>query len=458
MLRSSFAATAVAARNTPTAFAHNNGGGNNGGNNGGNVGGIRIDGGGVVSLAMQQDRAGKLDAKRKQALLAQAAPGAISRPSDFRCVSLVTLEQRCTELLEARQPLPNEIKCLGGLTRLDFVFVDPDGRDLIIAGPAEPFAQAESGRWLGLESGRPVLLLDDLLIALRTVNLTNTVGCSIDPTAERLANLQQFLRQNSFPATAEVVQQRFGRMREVLGNHTVRIDGVPADSHFARGLVEADFRMKVLALGLENPGVKGFRSHLAMVKGGNAIQRWWFVPLYDAIHRSADGLSYEFAGQRAQLLGEDELANAAGARSKSAITKISTEAFSKQFTDKFPQLAEKMPVFAGLQQLIDWVVFAALLRQDRIAERIDWAMPVFADEQQLPHETWPTPKETECLLNTKRTGGGLILGQLSGGVTIRPGEVLRQISGRAEETAGLPSRRAQALQRASGEEHPWWWD
>ena len=54
-------------------------------------------------------------------------------------------------------------------------------------------------------------------------------------------------------ARAEILQ-RLDDMAQIMG--------VPEDSHFARGLVEADIRMKVLAIGLENPGVKGFKSHL----------------------------------------------------------------------------------------------------------------------------------------------------------------------------------------------------
>ncbi len=430
--------------------------GNNNNNN--NAGGIRIDAAGVVTMALEHDRGGQLDKKRKAALARQTLPGDISHPSELRTVSLVRLEAACAELLAGGKPLPVELACLAGLTRLDHIFVDVDEKDLLIAGPAEPFVQADSGRRLGLESGRPVLLLDDLVVALRTVAVRQVVGCSIDPVAERLAKLQVFLKQNNSPTTPAVIQQRFRRMQEILGRHDVSVMGVPDDSHFARGLVEADIRMKVLALGLEDPGVKGFRSHLSMAGTGNSLQRWWFVPLYDHISRSEDGLSYEFAGQRAQLLGEDELANAHGERSKAALQKVSTEAFSRQFTEKFPDLAANMPVFAKLQQLIDWTVFTALVKQEQLAEKIDWSMPVFSNADKLPHDVWPVPKQTNCLVNTKRTNTGVVVGQLSGGVVLRPEEILRQITPRGEESAAQTKRRANALDRSQAKDHPWWWD
>ncbi len=432
-----------------TVFGQNN-------NNNNNVGGIRIDADGVVQSAMQHDSGGKLDRKRRAALAKQALPGDISQPSEMRVVSLVRLEAASSELLSTGKELSPDLKCLAGLTRLDRIFVDVEGRDLLIAGPAEPFTQVDSGRIVGLESGRPVLLLDDLLVALRAVPSNHEVSCSIDPVPERLAALQKFLQQNTVPGTPAEIEGRFHQMREVLGNHTVRVTGVPADSHFARGLVEADYRMKLLALGIENPGVKGFKSHFATLKQGNVIQRWWFVPLYDGIARTSDGLAFEFLGQRAQLLGEDELSNAAGQRSAAGVTKLTTREFSKQFTDKFPQLAERMPVFAELQQLIDWTVFAALLQQEQLPAKVQWSMSLFADARRLPHEVWPVPKQTACLINTRETGTGMILGSFSGGVTIRPMDVLRQVAVRVDPA--LQEQKTKALQRTESADHPWWWD
>jgi len=430
---------------------------NNGNNN--DVGGIRIDAEGVVSLAIQQDRGGKLDKRRKAALAKFALPGEVSRPSAARCVSLVKLEAECEKLLAEGKQFTPDMQYMAGLTRIDEIYLNPGEKDLLLCGPAEPFVTSESGRVIGLESGRPVLRLDDLIVALRAVLGEGEIGCSIDPVPERLGNLQAFLKQNSNAATPEIIDQRYRRMREILGQHDVRLFGVPADSHFARGLLEADYRMKTLALGLEQPGVKGFKSHLSLVGSGNAMQRWWFVPLYEEITRSADGLAFGLVGQRAQVLGEDELANAQGQRSQAATSKLSTKAFSKQFTQKLPELAERMPVFAQLQQLIDWTILAALIRQERLADQIDWKMDLFTDADRLPHASFPVPTQTECLINTKVTGTGIVVGQLSGGVTIRPESVLLQMSV-SEQTANteLAERRSKVLERPPAASHAWWWD
>src|SRR5262249_21426206 len=152
------------------------------------------------------------------------------------------------------------------------------------------------GRMIGVDSGRPTLRLDDLLVALRTIPKSNQVGCSIDPVPARLAALQRFIQQGG-PAPIEVVEARFKEMDDILGLQTVRIDGVPPDSHFAALLVEADYRMKRIAIGLEIPRVKGLKSHLSMTgSNGNTMQRWWFVPSYDSISKSSDGQAFQFAG------------------------------------------------------------------------------------------------------------------------------------------------------------------
>lgn len=428
---------------------------NNGNNNNGNVGGIRIDADGVISRALSPDPGGKLRESARAALARKTAIPELHDASPQRYVSLVRLEAECQRQLSAEKTLSLETRCLAGLTRIDFLFVDLERRDLILSGPAEPFTQRESGRWLGTETGRPVLLLDDLVVALRSVQLEQTVGCSIDPDRERLSALYQFLKENSFATTVDVVQQRYQRMVSILGNHQVRIMGVPEDSHFARGLIEADYRMKLLNLGLEKPGVKGFKSHLALVASPQAYQRWWFVPDYDQIVRADDGLAFQLTGQRVKLLGEDQLANENGERKAAGKNKSSTVDYAQQFTDKFPQLAAQMPVFAELQQLVDWTVLAALIRREKFAERIGWAMPLFLDADKLPHETWPVPKEVACLVNTKNSGGSII-GILAGGVTIQPRELLRKVEEQSDASTEFDEARTKLLQHR--DDSRWWCD
>jgi hypothetical protein len=152
-------------------------------------------------------------------------------------------------------------------------------------------------------------------------------------------------------------------MASVLGNQNVSIRGVPEDSHFALALVEADFRMKRIALGLEPAGVPGIRSHLSLLRPqGNSLQRWWFVPMYDPIETDPQRTVFQLRGQRAQLLAQEEISDAGGNRSDSFSTRQSTEKFAQLFTEHFSQLAAKSPVFAELQNLYDLAVLGTILR------------------------------------------------------------------------------------------------
>jgi hypothetical protein len=435
----------------------NNQGNNQGGNNNRNAGGIKIDASGVVSLAIASDASGTLDKKRRELVAKKNLNADLNQAVELRYVSLVEWERAIEQQLAQQKSISDEVFYLAGLQQITDIFVLPETGDLVIAGPAEGFAPDAVGRMIGVNSGRPVLRLDDFVVALRTLVQSRQIGCSIDPVPERLAELQRFIKQGG-PATADVVEARFKKMDDILGMQTVRVDGVPAETHFGVVLVEADYRMKRISMGLENPGVKGLKSHLAMLgAGGNTMQRWWFVPLYDAIYRSEDGLAFRFAGQRLQLLAEEELADADGNRFAAASTRISTKAFAKQFTEKFPELAAKSPIFGELQNLTDWAVLVALIHREKLAERIGWKMASLLDERRLTIPEFNAPKQVPSSVNYKRAGA-MIVGLVGGGVSIVPNQILNKSLTPATESLRLDSVREASATTARSELHRWWWD
>ena len=48
------------------------------------------------------------------------------------------------------------------------MFACPEQKDIVLVGPAEGWKVDHRGTMIGLSTGRPVMLLDDLLVALRT--------------------------------------------------------------------------------------------------------------------------------------------------------------------------------------------------------------------------------------------------------------------------------------------------
>ena len=444
--------------NCVAQFAGGQGGGGQGGGGqgGGNLGGIAIDAAGVVTPAFAKETKVRLNQKRQEALAAENIPGDVNVSSPLRKVSLVRLEQLSREFADQKKHVPVEMQFLAGLQRIDYVFVYPETGDLVIAGPAEGFAPNAIGRVLGTSTGRPPLRLDDLIVALRTVPQSSLVGCSIDPTPEGLARFNDYLKRNSFAATVAVIQQRFREMTRAMGTQNVTVFGVPADSHFASVLVEADYRMKLMSVGLERPKISRWKSHLQLSgTRDNTLQRWWFTPLYNAFEQSEDGNAFGISGQRVQLMSQSEQVSSSGKRSAAAFTAQSTEKFAKQFTERYEDVAEVSPIFAELQNIIDLAILAALFEKEQLPKRVDWSMELFLNEELAPLAKGNPPSKVESVCNYRRAGSGII-GLVGGGVTISPRRLLQRATFDREGNRELEGNVRDSVPPA--ELKTWWWD
>ncbi len=428
-----------------TAFAQNNGGG-----------GILIDADGVVTSAVPERLSPTLARRQREAFVNDNLAVELQEFTEHRVVSLVALEHAFLDAVAAGEPIPETVMYLGGLQRIDYVFVSPEDHDIALAGPAEAFAPDEFGRMVGVTTGRPCLRLDDLVVALQVMHQQNTIlGCSIDHDEERLAELQRFNQQNSGAATPAVIAQRYQQMAGILGMQNVTVWGAPGESHFARTLVEADYRMKRISIGVEPSGVRGVTSYLSMIAlNGNTMQRWWFMPLYDAVHVSEDGLAFQFVGQRLQLMAQDEVSDAQGNRTDAAFTRTSTQRFAQQFTEHYAELAEKQPVFADLQNLFDLGVTAALIRRHNLAEQAGWDM---AGLMNPPDDVFPefnVPQFVPSEAMSRRVSGYLL--GVIGGVTLNADPVIDNLSHDPDAAAHIGTLQSDEFALRSG--GTFWWD
>jgi len=334
--------------------------------------GVAVDAEGVLTVKAFPDPGGRLHAKRVAAAK-EMLPRDVAARSEIRKVSLVALERAVRKRLDAGEELTDAMKNLAGLQRVRFVFFYPDTNDVVIAGPAEGWAPDGAGRMVGLTTGRPVVMLEDLLTALRTFPPGSRnrpfVGCTIEPTREGLMRLQKF--QRSIPRT--IPQSRRGAAavqiaqgcRQSLGMSNVKVFGVPPDTHFARVLIEADHRMKLIGIGLHPPPVRmtTFLGALGSARH-STLQRWWFTPNYDCVKTSADGNAMGLVGQGVQLQNEDKVIGPNGKLINSAAkADRASELFTTAFTKKYPEIAAASPVYAQMRNLIDLTVAAAYLRK-----------------------------------------------------------------------------------------------
>ncbi|MCA8993804.1 MAG: DUF1598 domain-containing protein [Planctomycetaceae bacterium] len=398
-------------------------GGNNGQNQ--NAAGIEINPSGVVRVIVPRKESVTSGRKRREDFISESLPPDMVVTTERRVISLKALEAEVAKSLEATGTVPPTLQSLCGIYRIDQIVLDENRKDLYIVGPAEGFAPDTIGRMVCAESGRPPLHLDDLVVALRATRRRNSsMGCSIDPTKENMANLQNYLRQNSTVTTPAGAAQRYGVMARVLGMQEVSLWGVPQESHFASVLVEADLRMKRISLGIERPGVKGIRSQLSLLKPqGNSLQRWWFVPQYDPVNVDADHTVFQLSGPRVKLLAQEEYSDAAGNRFDAASTRQSTEVFAQLFTEHYAELAEKELVFAELQNLFDLAVLGAIVNREQLDERAEWLADTFLNDERLPLNKYPVPQFVESA-STNRRAGQFVIG-LVGGVELHPEPAIR---------------------------------
>ena len=445
----------VAPAPAQTSGNGNNNGTNNNNNNNGAAAGVTVSAEGLVETVVAKPNK-RLDQQRQAAAREKLTDDLVTF-NPLRKVSLVRLEKAYEELNRAETQVTPDMQYLAGLQRIDYVFVYPQSRDIVIAGPAEGFAEDGAGRTVGLTTGRPPLRLDDLMVAFRAVNRGEDVGCSIDARAENLAKFKAYQASHSGASSAAVARKRFDEMAKILGNQKVSIWGVPPDSHFARTMVEADYFMKKISIGQLRIRVKGFKTHLSMVgPGDDMANRWWFAPLYEPFQATADGNAFQISGPRAQLYAENEVVTADGKRTGVGIKAASTDRYAKHFTEKFPELAEAVPAFAELQTLFDLLTVAALIQQHGLAERVDWPMSLFLDEQRGVIAKCNVPRDVATTVAYKRSRRRTLIAMVGGGVMIDPRETLQAV--RVEEGGEALGAKLADADEPEVPAGRWWWD
>ena len=440
-------------------------GGGEGGGEGGLGGffpppaGVDVDAAGVLRSRTVDPR---LAQQRWMEARQRANADDVMRPSKLRKVSLNRLEAAVAERISAGAPLSDEQVAMAGLTSVEYVFYYPDTKDIVLAGPAEGFVADGSDRFVGLQTRKPTLLLEDVVVALRAFGPdgapTPVISVSIDPTQEGLQRMQQFLQAVGGRAgrgdTARLVQG----LKNNLGLQNVSITGIPAATHFACVLVEADYRMKMIGIGLEQLPVP-FKSYVARTtpaNGGNAMQRWYFQPNYEGVSVSEDRLAMRLKGSGVELVGEGERVMNDGQRVAAGRTNRASQGFCNDFTEKYDLIADRVLVYAELRQLIDLAISAAYIQEQDFYGQAEWSMPVLGDERKLPVERYTAPEKVETAVNAIWRGNTLMT-PLGGGVQVQPGLALR--SDRVEVDASGDHK--QALTTAGPNDlqpGQWWWD
>jgi hypothetical protein len=433
----------------------------------GSTSGVAVDAEGVLRKTMVADPTGALSRQRVQEALSRLDRN-VARTSKLRKISLTRLERELAKRIAAGEEADDVMRNLAGLTRVQYVFCYPESGDVVIAGPAEAWGEAPSGRMLGIGSGRPVVELQDLVVALRAFPPGNGktspfIYCSIDPTEEGLSRMHQFLneigRQFAGPPKPGFEQFVVEQLRDKLGMQVITVGGVPASTHFAQVMVEADYRMKLIGIGLEQAPVR-LKSYVARANphqvARNALERWYFVPNYECVRVSDDSLAMELVGEGVKLVGEAEVVANNGQRSASKRGNPASQAFVNAFTKVYPDLAQRSPVYAQLRNCIDLAVAAAYIRDQDFYGLAKWEPSVFDDESAYPVETLNPPTQVASAVNSMWKGSMLVT-PIGGGVQMRPTEAISSTNLMDDEDHAVAKARTENdLSQLAPDQ--WWWD
>ena len=412
------------------------------------VGGIAIDAAGMVAN-LDPQASEKLAAERTQLLADVGITAAESRK-----VSLAGVLEAVRASQESGEPVSPEVVYLGGLTAVEMVLVDPERNDLVLVGPAEAPVVGPLGSVVGDRTGHPLLLLEDFITALRSIDSARSAGmsCSIDPTTEGIARLQTLLRrQGSVRGNPEPLLRN---METAMGPQTVTVGGVPADSRFAHVLVAADYRMKRIGMGFDPSGIKQLPSYLSMIPQNAAtatMPRFWLEAKYDPIQRDPDELAWKLSGGRMVCLTENELANANGERTRQGKADPLAEKWCGLMTEHYAKLAAVQPIFAELQNCIDLAVVATLVRSRQLDQRAGLDLSLLLDQRAVPLVGYDVPKAVPTLASAMRQPRGWVV-TASGGISFQPWEFATSFA----DDRSLAEPRVAALDaRPEGQ---WWWD
>jgi hypothetical protein len=306
------------------------------------------------------------------------------------------------------------------------------------------------------------LQLQDLVVALRVFapgkHNAPTIRCTIDPTPEGLSRMQQFLRSLGSRTTADAGDTIAAGLRTSLGMQNVSVSGISPNTHFAHVILECDYRMKLIGIGVEPAPVRmaTFIERASPSSNQAALERWYFIPDYNCARVAADQLGLELVGDGVKLVSEHQFVAKDGTRKVTGKGNKASDLFAKSFTAKYTEIAARLPVFAEMRNVIDLAIAAAFINQQDFYAQADWRAATFNDENAIKVDGYKTPAQVETVCVAVRKGTRMFW-PVGGGVTIRPREALQGDNLLSDDDGKIGQTR-DAIDLKDLPADRWWWD
>ncbi len=429
--------------------------------------GVAVDPNGLLGRLTRDEHSDRLNKRVIAARVADLNED-MARFSELRLVSLTRIEKRLVDRMATGRPVAETMQHLAGLTRIQYVFIDTDANDILIGGPAEGWRFDQCGIAVGASSGVPTLQLDDLVTLLRTFSDDGrqAFGCSINPRKVGLKRIKQFVEQSHvagpLPA-GTAIEKWTQQLQQCLGPQDVEFYGVPHDSRVARVIVEADYRMKLIGIGKLDggkniPNVFDLLTDVGEQQASLDALRWMLAMKYASILHSPDRNVFEIRGPAVRCQSENQFVTAQGDRIQTGKSDAANRNFAANFTQNYAELAERDAVFADLQNIFDIALVAALLHNERAADRIGWSLGVFVPNGNYRPARYEPPKTVESVVNHRIYAGREIVVQVAGGVR---GDAMSIVKNRQAMRVSPRLRLIASQARSQRQQSPnegWWWD
>jgi hypothetical protein len=399
------------------------------GNNQGNFFNARAVGGVLINPQGMITNATVTDLKDFQKALAdwlKEVPEGLDRATDTRRISLRRLDETIRECVEAGRDLPESALYLGGLLKIDYIVACPEHNDVVLVGPGEGWRTDARGAVVGQASGLPVMLLDDLVVALRSAfdPRPTVISCSIDPSPEGIQRMTAYTRRLRNIGNPELAAKG---IEQQLGPQQVSVTGVPDSSHYARVMVAADYRMKRIGMSLERAPVAGLPGFMDLMRSGSAMKnmlpRWWLAPDYQPLVRDADGLAWHIRGSSVKAMAEADFLGDGGVQRGAGRADPLSQKWADIMTDRYQDLSKADPVFGQLRNCMDLAVVGALLAKQNLLQRANLSLPMLLSNQDgYVAMALNAPRQVPTQAKPVRRNRGWLMA--AGGVQINPWEIV----------------------------------
>ncbi len=384
--------------------------------------------------------------------------------SSLRKVSLNRLERQLVLRVAMGLPPTDEMLHLAGIHRITHLFLFPESGEIVIAGPADGWRVDAAGRHVSHSTGEPTLWLDDWIEIWRnTKSSSSGFYCSIEPRPDNLKRTAAFLANAREHGITGGREQWLESLQAVLGEQDLVVEGIDPRSRAAHVILEADYHMKRIGVGLEETvfGVPSYFDLLASARSRQSSQvlRWWFTLSDEPLQVAADGTAFALPERPVRLQSENPRINAQGRPTSSGKRDPLNHRFATSFTREYRRLERRYPVYADLRNIMHWAVVAAVIEGEQEAGRIEWEGRFFSDSERCPVRYASRPQSVQSVVNQRTIAGGRTVTAVSGGVRIDASRWrAREETAVPDRYGKLPSVRVGQRREADLPPEHWWWD